>query len=214
MSRARQFFVGGVRVPFIAQWAGETPTVGLIVMRRGIGGGIAYADEYWADRNSDVLWVRAPSARGRGEAYLGKVHPLRQRQAMLRMLCQVCGLPTADDEERLFLVRDTGGKPIVEGEKTASPPVHEECAQETVRDCPHLRQGHTAARVKYPRAWGVAGIVYDPQRLAPLPGDAPDGLTFVGYDDPRIRWTLAAREVVTLEGCTAYELPTPVGDVR
>jgi hypothetical protein len=211
----RQYFLDGLRVPFIAPWSGEEPRPGTVVLRRGIGGeGIGYADEFsQVDRRNDVLWVRMPAVRGIGQPKLAGVHGLRQRQAMAHLLCQVCGETTLGrpDERHLFLVRAPHGEPLSEGEKTASPPVHEACADEAARDCPHLRKGHTAALVEHAPLWGVAGIEYDPKTLEPLPGDedSTDGLTYVSYCDPRIRWTLAARQVVTLHGCTAVALDDP-----
>ncbi|MCX4826392.1 hypothetical protein OG883_42895 [Streptomyces sp. NBC_01142] len=125
---------------------------------------------------------------------------------MSHMLCQVCGESTfgRSDGRHLFLARAADGQQIAEGEKTTTPPVHEDCAAEAVRDCPHLRKGYTASLVEFAPAWGVAGIVYDPKTLKPLPCD--DGLTFVSYGDSRIRWTLAARDAVALQGCTAVDL--------
>ncbi|MGW3627810.1 hypothetical protein [Streptomyces sp. NPDC000880] len=206
----RQFSWNGLRVPFIAPWSSEQACTGAIVLRRGAGGqGIGYVDEYSrADRRNETLWVRVPATRGIGRPLLAGVHALRQRQAMSHMLCQVCGETTfgRSDGRHLFLVRAANGQPIAEGEKTTTPPVHESCAAEAVRDCPHLRKGHTASLVEFAPAWGVAGIVYDPKTLKPLPGDDNDGLTFVAYDDPRIRWTLAAREVVALQDCTVVDL--------
>ncbi|MFK4184373.1 hypothetical protein ACI2L4_10190 [Streptomyces sparsogenes] len=127
---------------------------------------------------------------------------------MNHLLCQVCGESTFGrrDERHLFLARAAAGQPIEEGEKTTTPPVHDRCAIEAVRDCPELRKGATASLVEYTPSWGVAGVVYDPRTLQPLPGDCDDGLTFVAYEDPAIRWTLAAREVVTLHGCTTVDL--------
>jgi hypothetical protein len=217
MSR-RQFYWHGFRVPFIAPWSSETTRPGTIVLRRGVGGeGIGYLNEYsGADRRNGVLWVRMAAVRGVGKPLLAKVHALRQRQAMNHMLCQVCGMPTLGrgnerhrrsrgNERHLFLMRDTDGRPIREGEQTAMPPIHEACASEAMRDCPHLREGCVAALVEYAPAWGVAGIVHDPKTLQPLPPE--DGeLTFVAYRDPRIRWTLAARDVVALQGCIAIDL--------
>ncbi|MGP3950926.1 hypothetical protein [Streptomyces sp. 7N604] len=204
----RQLYQNGLRVPFIAPWSSEDTIRGTIVLRRGVGGeGIGYADEDGsADRRNDTLWVRVPAVRGIGRARLAGVHALRQRQCMTHMLCQVCGESTfgRPDERHLFLVR--GDQPIAEGEKTATPPVHESCAAESVRDCPHMRKGAVTSLVEYAPSWGVAGIVYDPQTLQPLPCDNDDGLEFVAYGDPRIRWTLAAREVVTLHGCTTVNL--------
>ncbi|MGW7600509.1 hypothetical protein [Streptomyces antimycoticus] len=49
--------------------------------------------------------------------------------------------------------------------------------------------------------WGVAGIVYAPETLKPVPSDG-EQFTLVAYGDLRIPWTLACREVVALHGCT------------
>jgi hypothetical protein len=76
---------------------------------------------------------------------------------------------------------------------------------EAVRDCPHLGR-YVAALVEYPCAWGVAGIVHDPDTLQPLPGRDGEHLTYVRDDDPRLRWTQAAREIVSLHGCTPVDL--------
>lgn len=53
-------------------------------------------------------------------------------------------------------------------------------------------------------AWGVACIIYDPKTLQPLPSNDP--LVHVAYDDPRIWWTLAAGDVISLHGCTRVDL--------
>ncbi|MFF3327064.1 hypothetical protein [Streptomyces sp. NPDC002889] len=60
--------------------------------------------------------------------------------------------------------------------------------------------------MEFAPAWGVAGIVYDPKTFRPLPCDNDDGLTYVAYDDPRIRWTLAVGDAVVLQGCTTVDL--------
>ncbi|MEU2720171.1 hypothetical protein [Streptomyces smyrnaeus] len=149
--------------------------------------------------------MRVPIARGKGRARLGSVHALRQRQCMKYLRCQVCGHETfgRTDERYLWLV--AGSEPIREGEESSSPPVHESCAAEAVRDCPHLRKSHVAALVDAPLFWGVAGLVYDPETLEPLPSDN-DGLTHVSFADPQLRWTVAAHAVVTLHDCTAIDL--------
>ncbi|WP_211125777.1 hypothetical protein [Streptomyces yatensis] len=54
-------------------------------------------------------------------------------------------------------------------------------------------------------AWGVAGIVYTPDPVKPVPSTA-EQFTLVAYDDPRLPWTLACREVVALHGCTVVDL--------
>ncbi|MGW0702993.1 hypothetical protein ACWD0A_27505 [Streptomyces sp. NPDC002867] len=205
----RQFSWRGLRVPWIAPWTREQPLVAAIVPGIGSRGrGIGYADEDdRTDRRNGALWVRVPSARGIGGPQLASVHALRQRQAMHHMLCQVCGRPARQPDGRhLFLMRDKAARPIAEGEKTAVPPIHRDCAIEAAQDCPHLRKGHVAALVDYAPAWGVAGIVYDPKALLPLPGQDDQDLTFVAYDDERLPWTLAARDVVVLHGCTPVDV--------
>ncbi|MGW1496844.1 hypothetical protein [Streptomyces sp. NPDC002402] len=127
---------------------------------------------------------------------------------MSHLLCQVCGESTfgRSDNRHLFLMRDTEGRPVREGEQTAMPPIHEACAAEAIRDCPHLQEGAVAALVEYAPAWGVAGIVHDPRSLQPLPAEQGKELTFVAHESPLLRWTLAARDVVSLHEVTAVDL--------
>ncbi|MFF7553552.1 hypothetical protein ACFZA9_11780 [Streptomyces olivaceus] len=201
----------GILVPFITPWSAEAAPPPPVVVRHGIGGtGLGYADEDpRTDRWNDALWVRMPATRGHGNPNFAGIHALRQRQAMRRELCQVCGLSTVGtcpDERTLYLLGARDGDPIREGETTQAPPVHAACALLAIRECPHLRRGWAAALVQYAPAWGVAGIPYDPATLTPLrdaTGDR-DGLAEVPYtDEPRMRWVLAAREVVRLHGVQA-----------
>jgi hypothetical protein len=201
----------GMRVPWISPWSGEARADHQIVRRRG-GPGIGYVDEGLGDRADDVLWVRMPSAPGLGTPRFAGVHALRQRRAMDRMLCQVCGGATIGeraDGRTLWLVHSTTGRPIAEGERTAAPPVHEACAREAVRDCPHLLRGWTAALVGGAPSWGVAGILYDRATLLPLPGPESGGrgLHQVPYeDDGQLPWVLAARDIVQLYDVEPVEL--------
>ncbi|MGW1039526.1 hypothetical protein [Streptomyces sp. bgisy153] len=208
----RQLKWEGTPVPYITPWSYEKVRWDPLVRGCGLGGeGLRYADEDPAvDRHMGVLRLRVSLARGKGEPIFERVHALRQVQAMIRMLCQVCGEPTYNpaDERHLFLVRSGPGNPLREGETTASPPVHASCAKEAVQHCPPLRRGYTAALVKYASPWGVAGIAYDPMTLKPLPMKKKDlKLVKVPYtDDQRLRWVLAAREVVELRGVTPVDL--------
>ncbi|MGW7199410.1 hypothetical protein, partial [Streptomyces chryseus] len=208
------FYWKGLHVPFIAPWSGEESPSSTLVVINGVGGlGLGYADEVpTIDRRNGVLWKRCSAAPGAGRPNLAGVHPLRQRQAMSHLVCQVCGTSTFDTnfarwgERHLFVVRDVGGQSIHEGERTRTPPICVPCAHEAVRDCSHLRRGHTAALVNRPQPWGVAGIVYDPDTLQAIKVQSPDGLTEVAYDSPLIRWTVAHRDVATLHGCTTVSL--------
>ncbi|SER24901.1 hypothetical protein SAMN04487983_101379 [Streptomyces sp. yr375] len=207
----------GLRVPWIAPWSAEATGKPPIVPRRRVGPGIGYQDEHHTDRRDDVLWIRVPLTPGRGTPHFAGVHALRQRQAMDRDLCQVCGrLAVGDrpDGRVLFLMHSASGRPVSEGELTAAPPVHEACAREAVLECPHLRRGWTAALVKHTPAWGVAGILYQPRTLRPRPTSSADsdGLDLVSYeDDVRLRWVLAARMVVALHGVEEVDVASFAG---
>ncbi|WP_330335600.1 hypothetical protein OHS33_38865 (plasmid) [Streptomyces sp. NBC_00536] len=209
MSPRRQLYWKGFRVPFVAPWSEEKSRPGRIVRREGVGGqGIGYEDEHPIDRRDGVLWVRTSATPGWGRPELAGVHALRQRQAIAHMLCQVCGESTigcrGSDERHLFLLAAKDGEPIQENETTLSPPIHVSCALESVQHCRHLQRGHTAALVEHCPLWGVAGIEYDAKTIRPIEGDE---LTFVSYtEEARLRWTLAARTVISLHGCTTVDL--------
>ncbi|MGV4984488.1 hypothetical protein ACVB8X_13790 [Streptomyces sp. NRAIS4] len=172
---------------------------------RGRGGtGLGFVDEQsQVDRQYDVLWVRMPAVRT-GHPELHTFHALRQRQAMTRLLCQMCGGPTVgtrDDERTLFLMGAAAGRPISEGERTTSPPVHAACARLAVENCPRLRRGWAAALVSYASVWGVKGVLYRSQTL-----EAEEGVRSVSFvDTDRLRWILASSLIVTLEDVTPVE---------
>ncbi|MEU0382257.1 hypothetical protein ABZ093_33960 [Streptomyces cyaneofuscatus] len=208
-----QFHWQGLHVPFIAPWSDEQHLPITIVRRRGVGGtGIGYADELsHVDRQRDVLWARQGVARGSGTPFLAGVHPLRQRQAMSHMLCQVCGESTYGSgfrrwgERHLFVARAPKGQPLGEGEITTTPPICLPCARESVGACPHLRKGWTAALVERAQPWGVAGIRYDKKTLRTLPLPST-GLHMAQIGHLEERWTLAMRDAVTLHGVTSIDL--------
>jgi hypothetical protein len=93
-------------VPYVTEWSEEQKPPFVVVERPGMG--IAYADESLVDRDSNgVLWFRMASRPGIGRPVFGKVHPLRQRRAMRRLLCQVCAGPAdRTDDGVLWLMRD------------------------------------------------------------------------------------------------------------
>lgn len=195
----------GYPVPFIAPWSGEEPQAQPLT--RGPNG-LAFTDEHYIDRDCGVLWMRIPVLPRRGKPVLSDVHGLRQRQAMTRLLCQMCGGPTVgsrSDGRTLFLLGSAKGRPVREEEVTASPPVHAACARLAVEYCPHLRfRGWAAALVERTPVWGVAGPLYAPETLAAVPPLSADGLHRVPFTDgERLRWVLASRLMISLEGVQA-----------
>jgi len=191
----------GLMVPYITKWTGER-TLRRVMVRRGAG--IGFADESPYDRDDDgVLWIRQTSAQGSGEAEYLNVHSARQRQVTRGLLCQGCAVDTVeqDPQRQLFVLKDIG-KPIGEGELTTAGPVCLPCAHVTRTHCPPLRR-HVAAWVERPLLWGVAGILHDRGTLRPLPKES---LEMVSYEDPRLPWVLAVRQVLSLNGCAAVDL--------
>ncbi|SDD37196.1 hypothetical protein [Actinokineospora iranica] len=191
----------GLVVPYVATWSGEEWVDHPLVVERGAG--IAYADEIVGDRDGDgVLWDRVTGRPGQGTPLFAKIHPLRQRRAMRRLLCQICGSP-ADNTCHgvLWLLRDTGA-PSSPEMLVSEPPICLPCARLSVRVCPALRKGHILLRAGSFTLYGVDGILYRTARPSPVPVDHHA----VAFGDPAIRWTLAAKLVRELGDCTVLNL--------
>jgi hypothetical protein len=192
-------------VPYVTKWSGEQEPAVTVVERRG--GGIGYARENLLDRDEfGVLWSRCSSSPGRGRPEFGRVHTMRQRRAMARLLCQVCGEPADRDAEGgvLWLWKDHRdhwhGWP--DGMLVTEPPVCVPCVGLAVRLCPALRHGAVAMRVRRFPVVGVHGARY---RLGQR-GPAPVQLANVRYDDPSVHWVQADHLVRELWDCTLVEV--------
>lgn len=214
-------FHKGVPVPFIASWSQEITAAMTGAGTKGAklrmtqvmlpgqkpGQGplyVQYEDETPGDRDAfGALWQRYPLAQGKGEPYFAKVHPLRQRRAMTRHLCQVCGneadrnedgwlwLVTVEDARRLA----DGGEPRV---RTGNPPVCERCCQLAREYCPHLLKGNAVVRTPGYLPWGVYGIRADPA------GSSPGHTVAYGHQD--IHRTIAGQMLVTLQDVKITDL--------
>lgn len=183
-------------VPYITQWSGEEAPRPKVVERRGR---IAFADERPYDRDSQgILWARAPSQPGKGKPQFGHVHALRQRNAMERLLCQVCGgqadrnvngmLWLLGEDPDTFEADDDGG--VV----TSHPPVCLPCAHTSIGACPHLRREFTALRVRSFERAGVRGALYQPAKPHPVAVD----VVGIAFDDPLIHWVRAGQLLLRL----------------
>jgi hypothetical protein len=188
--------------PYITRWTSEDEPVRPVISR---GMGIAFEDEILTDRDKrGVLWTRATQQRGVGRPVFGKVHPLRQRRAMTRLLCQVCAGPadrTADGV--LFLLKDHRQDwpdwPNRMG--VSEPQVCWSCVRLSARVCPALRRGAVLVRAGWCEIAGVNGVLYssDPQ-------PRPVGQVTVAFENPAIRWVQAAYLIRELLDCTLIEL--------
>lgn len=177
-----------------------------VVERPGVG--IAYPDEQVVDRDDrGVLWSRVPWRPGVGRPEFGRVHPLRQRRAMRRLLCQVCSGPADhDDAGVLWLLRehrdDWPGWPNRMG--VTEPPTCRTCVGLSVRVCPALRHGAIAVRARSFSVAGVNGVLHRLRGGVPVAVDQ----VMVEFDDPSIRWVRAAHLVRRLDDCTIVAVET------
>ncbi|GLW90288.1 hypothetical protein [Actinokineospora globicatena] len=191
-------------VPYITKWSTEQTPLSKVARHRS-GRGIAYVDETIGDRDSQgVLWARANSAPRVGRPLFGQVHPLRQRRAMRRLLCQVCGEPAdRNDDGVLWLLldhrEDWPGWP--EDMFATEPPICRPCVDLSTRLCPALRRGHVLVRSRNHEIAGVRGPLYRPNRANVV----EDGQMLVPYGDPMIPWTLAHDLARELHDCSIVD---------
>jgi hypothetical protein len=174
------------------------------------GGGIGYADETILDRDEwGVLWTRVAGRVGAGKPLFVQLHPVRQRRAMRRLLCQVCTEPADRTKDgTLWLVpgREVGncdGWP--EGAATIHPPLCLPCAHLSVRMCPALRQHYVALRA-HSRPYGVTGVQFRAGYPFPQAASQADDEYAVPFSDPAIAWVMATQLVRTLHDCTPVNL--------
>lgn len=191
-------------VPYIVMWSEEQELPTRIV--ESPRGGIRFADEVIGDRDRyGVLWTRTSSGAGRGRPKFAVMHSLRQRRAMRRLLCQICGQP-ADQDERgiLWLLPDrTEGRPgWPNGQWVVEPPVCRPCAPIAATLCPALRRGHVAVRVRSAPICGVKGLTY--RSAGPEPAIVQDEMVEIGT--AKIRWTLGELLMRELEDCIRVDL--------
>lgn len=167
---------------------------------------MGYADELVVDRDDrGVLWQRTVMCQGNGRPEFGKVHPLRQRRAMRRLLCQVCAGPAdRNDEGVLWLLRDhrDDWPRWPEGMACVDPPVCGRCVPVSLRLCPALRLGAVAVRAREFSVAGVRGALYRKGTSGLVAAEA----AIRAYDDPDVRWMVATAVVRELRSCTFVSL--------
>ncbi|WP_053735697.1 hypothetical protein [Nocardia sp. NRRL S-836] len=190
--------------PYITAWSAEQQIPSRVVERPGHG--VGYGDELVGDRDArGVLWQRPALRHGVGKPEFGRVHPLRQRRAMRKLLCQVCAGPAdRNDDGVLWLLRDYRGDwpDWPDGMACTEPPVCVRCVVLSLRLCPALRRGAAAFRVRRFEVAGVRGTLYRKGVSGPV---AVEGSNFA-YDDPDTRWVVASALVRELRGCTVVPL--------
>ena len=190
--------------PYITSWSSEHELKRDVVECRSVG--IAYTDECVTDRDDHgVLWCEVVSRPRQGRPQFGRVHPLRQRRAMRRLLCQVCGSPAdQNDDGVLWLLQDHHDDWPSWPERMGStePPVCAGCVPIAMRLCPAMRQGAVAFRVcRYPII-GVRGMLYHREGKDLIATHEENAR----YDDPTVRWMRAVSLIRELRDCTIVPL--------
>lgn len=195
--------------PYITSWSMEKDLPCALVERPG--GGIAYRDETVTDRDRyGVLWLRTLFRPGQGRPEFGKVHPLRQRRAMQRLLCQVCAGPADQtDDGVLWLLQDhrEDWPSWPDGMAMTEPPICVPCIQLSLRLCPALRRGAAVVRAGSFAVAGVHGLLYRGGPELAVTGEAT-----VAFEDPAIQWVRAASLVRQLRNCAILPLADLVGE--
>lgn len=186
--------------PYITTWSAEQDLPYRVVERSGVG--IGFSDEMLGDRDSHgILWHRIAVRHEVGRPEYGKVHPLRQRRAMRKLLCQVCAGP-ADraDAGVLWVMRDCRNDWArwPNGMASVEPPTCAPCVALSLRLCPALRRGAVAVRARSFEVVGVRGALYRRGSVAPVAVEAAN----LPYDDPEVRWLVASALIRELQECT------------
>lgn len=189
-------------VPYIAAWSGERLPMPRVIQ---VGDGIALAGQ--PRDTTRVSWKPWALRPGAGRPEYGTVHGPRQRRALRKRLCQVCGGPADQNEQGwLWLLEDhraEGERGWPEGEVTTHPPVCLACAPVAARLCPHLRDNVVAVRVGRVTLDGVYGQLYVPGVPSPVPARNEVAL----FTDRRARWMVGGQLAASLLDVTVVDLP-------
>lgn len=156
----------GRPVPWVARWTNEVSAQRYEVAPNR-DGRLTYKDgNNTYDKNDPtILWQREGINRG-GEPMWADVSTYRQRAAMLKRLCQVCGNKIPDGPINWLLTVDTVEQyPMGEGEPpvslTSSAPTCDGCVDVALNHCPHMiGKGGLLATIADYKIWGVSGLVF------------------------------------------------------
>lgn len=152
----------GKPVPWVARWTGEIAP-DRYQFDLSIQAGGKMQTTYGPDRDfrdeQGVLWQREGLGRT-GAPDWGAVSSYRQRSAMHKRKCQVCGTKIPDGPINWLM--PINGIEYVNPETalTMQPPTCDGCIEFALDLCPHLKsQGYQRVKVLDYSIWGIYGIV-------------------------------------------------------
>lgn len=151
----------GVDVPWVTSWT-EEPVVGVRLCPT-VGGRPALVQV---------------SHAGFGRPQYSKNHLVRQRETVLRMLCPMCGEPTAPDDRWTQVARLTSAGLLRRAGKAAGltreiedrqvlldagsiAPLHRRCVDRSLMHCPHLKADPNVNVMPFPASWAVLPLLIE-----------------------------------------------------
>lgn len=195
-----------ILVPHMTAWSTEAAPAVSIRFRSGR---LIYTDERPDDRDEHgILWTRSHQEQGGGRPTFGRVHTARQREAVARMLCQVCGVKAKPVDGRYLWLTDLSD---VEGlgrfdEKwttSSYPPICQPCLETSVARCPALRKGFAILTVTSSEPFGVRGIEFHKKLWRPV--QVESSMHHYPYGHPALSRVLATQQVSALHGVALTE---------
>lgn len=149
----------GHAVPWVARWTGQVygrPAQVTTIEGRS---NLFYEDGHEIrDEHHGILWIREGLTRN-GDPEFAQVSAHRQRMAMRRRLCQICGGGLPDGVINWLMhpdqleVRQDGST------LTQSPPTCDACIPLALKLCPALKKSHQIVKVLEYQLWGVSGLI-------------------------------------------------------
>lgn len=199
----------GLVIPYLTARSGERVVPQTSVIVRPDGQGIGYRHERPGERDQhNVLWMRCSPPDRDAKPRFKVVHPLRQREVMLGLLCQVCGgQPSSTRKGMLFFQKqDPDADPMwwPNSEFSLHPPICLTCAHAALSRCRFVAHAQ-AVRVRKPRIWGVWGTGYRPGPSGTLRSASED--VRCAYTNRQLsRWVIAQQAIVELNRCTLVDI--------
>ncbi|MYR55500.1 hypothetical protein GTY54_04305 [Streptomyces sp. SID625] len=156
-----------------------------------------------------------PPEGERGRVLYACMDPLRQRECMEKLLCQICAQPAETSAGTVFVDRqrrDEDQPAQLDRITTDMPPVCPTCLPLSLRHCPFLRRDETVRvlLVRKSVISGVSGTLYRVQKDQWVPSEED---SYSSYNRPRYPGMLAQRLYRKLRGVTVVDpdnLPSPL----